>query len=162
MPAIISVIGRSNTGKTTLIEKLIRHFNTKGYKISIIKHMKHDFIIDHPGKDTWRYREAGAFASAISNDRRFALISDIDGTMPPLALAERFMEGADLVIIEGYKEGEVPKIEVIGDAPEPPLYLGGVRNIIALVTDRDLAADFPLFRRDDIEGVAAFIEDMVF
>lgn len=158
MPPIIAIIGRSGSGKTTLIEKLIGYFGSRGLRIAIIKHMRHDFDIDHPGKDTHRYRDAGARASAIMNDREFAMTMSIDGPLSPSEAAERFFPGLDLVIVEGFKEGAIPKIEVIGDGGEAPLLDSGIDDIIAVVTDRDVRIGAPLFRRDDVEGVAALIE----
>jgi len=158
MPPIIAIIGRSGSGKTTLIEKLIGYFESRGLRIAIIKHMRHDFDIDHPGKDTHRYRDAGARASAIMNDREFAMTMSIDGPLSPSEAAERFFPGFNLVIVEGFKEEAIPKIEVIGDGGEAPLLDSGIDDIIAVVTDRDIRLGAPLFRRGDFEGVAAFIE----
>lgn len=158
MPPIIAIVGRSGSGKTTLIEKLIGYFESRGLRIAIIKHMRHDFDIDHPGKDTHRYRDAGARASAIMNDREFAMTMGIENALSPPQAARRFFSGYDLVIVEGFKEGAIPKIEVIGDGGEAPLLNSGVDDIIAVVTDRDVRIDAPVFRRDDAEGVAALIE----
>ncbi|TAL39037.1 MAG: molybdopterin-guanine dinucleotide biosynthesis protein B [Spirochaetes bacterium] len=160
MPHIISIVGRSGSGKTTLIERLLRHWGEGGLKIAIIKHMKHDFTVDTPGKDTFRYREAGAAASIITNDRDYAVMASNVDALSPVDLAQRFFPAFDLVIIEGYKEGDITKIEVIGDSPEGPLDTSGVRNITALVTDTAVRDKRPVFRRDDIGGVARFIEEL--
>ncbi len=161
MPLIISIIGRSGSGKTTLIEKLIRHFSVRGHKIATIKHMRHEFDIDRPGKDTWRYREAGAHAVIITNDRDFALMSRNDSALESEALAEKYFSEYDLVIIEGEKEGSAPKIEVIGDSHEPPLFRSGTLDVAAVVTDSPLSAGVPVFVRNDAEGVASFIETLL-
>lgn len=161
MSQIISIVGRSSSGKTTLIEGLIRFFNKKGCSISIIKHIKHDFDIDYKGKDTHRYRLAGAFSSIITNDRMFAIISDIYDNMTPVDLANNFLSKSALVIIEGFREGDTPKIEVIGDSTEEPLFMSGVKNIVAIVSDRIIDSKLPLFKRNDIEGIGEFIEKLL-
>lgn len=157
MPKIVTIIGRSGSGKTYLIEKLTKYLRDKGFRISIIKHMKHDFEIDHYGKDTYRYREAGAFSSLITNDRKFAVISDIEEEMSPVDLANKYMTGSDIVLIEGYKQGDLQKIEVIGDSDEPHLFMSGFSNIIAIVTDRSIDTMMPVFKRDEIEHIGDFI-----
>jgi molybdopterin-guanine dinucleotide biosynthesis adapter protein len=159
MRAILSIIGRSNTGKTTLIEALIRHFNAQGIKIATIKHMKHDFEIDYPGKDTWRCREAGAHGVAITNGRWYAVVSRSEADLGPEEMAERFFPECDLVIIEGDKESGLPKIEVIGSMKEIPLFRSGVGGIVAIAADVGVDSALPIFRRDDVSGIAAFIQE---
>ncbi|MDY6934270.1 MAG: molybdopterin-guanine dinucleotide biosynthesis protein B [Spirochaetota bacterium] len=161
MPSIIAIVGRSNSGKTTLIEKLIHYFNMKGKKLSIIKHMKHEFDIDYEGKDTFRYKEAGAFSSLITNDMMFAIVSKIDDNSTPLDLAHNYLNDSDLVIIEGFREGNIFKIEVIGNSEEKPLYISGVENIAAIVTDQTIETELPIFQRNDIENIGKFIEEYI-
>ncbi len=158
MPPLITIVGRSGSGKTTLIEMLIEHFRSRGRKIAVIKHLRHDFDIDHPGKDTHRYRDAGAQAGAIMNEHELALMMSLETPLSPMQIVDRYFSGYDMVIVEGYREGATPKIEVIGDSEERPLFDSGVGGVIAVVTDRDIRADVPLFRRDDVIGVASLIE----
>ena len=154
---IITVIGRSGSGKTTLVEKLIMHYKSEGRKVSALKSMRHDFQIDHEGKDTWRYREAGVFSSAITNGRMMAFVSDIDADYTPLDLAHLYFPDSDVIIIEGYKESRSPKIEVIGDSPEDPLFTGD-DAVKIVVTDREITAPLPVFKRDDILSIVREIE----
>jgi len=154
---ILTVTGRSGSGKTTLIEKLIAHYKSLGKKVSVVKSMRHEFETDPAGKDTFRYRESGAFASIITNGKKFALISGIGNDEDPLDLAKKFFRDSDIVIIEGYKEGKIRKIEVIGDQEEAPLFHDD-HNIKILVTDRILKTGLPVFKRNDIDGIAAEIE----
>lgn len=156
-PMIITVTGKSGSGKTTLIEKLIMHYKRTGKKISVIKSMRHEFHTDPEGKDTFRYRESGAVSSIITNGKRFALISEIDDRSDPLDLAEKYFSESDIVIIEGFKEGNVMKIEVIGDSDEPPLFPGD-SQIKIIVTDRNIRAELPVFRRNDIQSIVSAIE----
>jgi len=158
---IFAVVGRSNSGKTTLVEKLVRHYTRGGLKVSTIKSIRHDYEMDHPGKDSYRHREAGAFSSAITSGKKFSLISTIDDDMTPLELAQRYFSHSDLVIIEGYKEGDTQKIEVVGDSSEDPLFLSGVDNILLVASDNSLETVLPQYRRDDVEGILRGIEDLI-
>jgi molybdopterin-guanine dinucleotide biosynthesis adapter protein len=158
MKILLSIIGRSGSGKTTLIEKLIKKYRTEGRGVGVLKHMKHDFEMDHKGKDTFRYREAGAAVSAISNDRKFAVTADIGGESP-VVLASQFFRNVDIVIIEGFKEGDIAKIEVIGDSKESPLFMGGT-DVVAVVTDGIVETKAPVFKRDDIDCIAGFIDKL--
>jgi len=133
-PLIIPITGRSGSGKTTLIEKLIVYYKIRGKKVSVIKSMRHTFETDSPGKDTFRYRESGAFSSIITNGKKFSLISEIDNEANPLDLADKYFSDSDIIIIEGFKEGNLQKIEVIGDSKETPLFHDD-KNIKILVTD---------------------------
>lgn len=156
---IISVTGRSGSGKTTLIEKMIVHYKSLGKKVSVIKSMRHDFDTDPEGKDTYRYRESGASASIITNGKKFALISEIDNEANPLELAKKFFSDSDIIIIEGFKEGDQKKIEVIGDSKETPLFYDD-KNIRILVSDKVLDTELPVFKRDDIEVIIEAIEKL--
>lgn len=154
---IITIVGKSNSGKTTLVEKLVKYYTSMGKKVSALKSMRHDFQIDHEGKDTWRYRDAGAFSAAITNGRMMAFVSDIDSEYTPLDLAHLYFPDSDVIIIEGYKESKSPKIEVIGDSTEAPLYTGD-DAVKLLVTDRMIKAEIPVCRRDDIAAIVNEIE----
>lgn len=156
-PLIITVTGKSGSGKTTLIEKLIAYYKNSGKKISVIKSMRHEFHTDPEGKDTSRYRGSGAFSSIITNGKKFAFISEIDDGSDPLILAEKYFSSSDIIIIEGFKEGDVRKIEVIGDSDEPSLFLND-KNIKMIVTDKIISTSLPVYRRDDIQSIASAIE----
>lgn len=157
MQKIITIIGRSGSGKTTLVEKLINHYKAEGKKVSALKSMRHDFQIDHEGKDTWRYREAGVFSAAITNGRKMAFVSDIDTDYTPLDIAHLYFPESDVIIIEGYKESRGPKIEVIGDSGEEPLYKGD-DAVKIVVTDRVITAPVPVFKRNDIASIVREID----
>lgn len=156
---VIAFTGRSGSGKTTLIEKLVARFTAAGMRVGVVKHMRHEFDIDHPGKDTHRYRSYGAAVSSITNGQSLAIIADDTGGLSPLDAAPSLFAACDLVIIEGQKEGAYPKIEVIGPSTESPLYLAGVENIIALASDGHHPVDMPVFKRDDIDAIAKFVMD---
>lgn len=106
-------MGWTNSGKTTFITKLISKLKDKGYKIATIKHNAHKFKIDKPGKDSWLHREAGAETVVLSSHEKVAVIKEVKEEVPVEELVDRYIDSNfDLVIIEGYKTGAVPKIEI--------------------------------------------------
>jgi len=117
-PPIISVVGRSNSGKTTLIEKLIPELKKKGYRIATIKHHTHDFEIDQPGKDTWKHYHAGSDVVMLASSFKLAIIENIPKELTLEELAEK-APTVDLIITEGYKKKKQPKIEVIRNKMPP-------------------------------------------
>ncbi len=154
---IITITGRSDSGKTTLIERLVKKYTGTGITVSVIKSMKHDFDIDYPGKDSFRYREAGSTATAITNGSKFAIMSRNSENLSPLEIAEKYFPDSDVILIEGFKEGTSAKIEVIGESSEDPLYLTN-DTVKLIVTDKDITTDLPCFKRDDIDGIFTEIE----
>ena len=156
LPPIVCFVGRSNAGKTTVIEKLLPVLIRLGIKSGSIKHDVHGFDIDKPGKDSWRHKQAGAQRTIISSPAKLALVRDTDHdfTLDELAI---FFEGLDLIIAEGYKRESKPKIEVFRpEADESPLF-NGDENLIALVSDIKTGLDVPAFGLKDTDGLARFI-----
>lgn len=155
----IGVIGYSNSGKTTLIERLIPIFRARGLTVSAIKNAHHGFDMDRPGKDSFRYREAGAGQVLISTALRWALLTETPSA--PVSLDELLAQLApcDLVIIEGFKsEGRVPRIEVrrTGIA-ESPIFPHDP-NVVALATDHAVAAtELPVLDLNAPAKIAEFI-----
>ncbi len=114
MIPLVCFVGRSNSRKTTLLTRVVRGLKSRGYRVAAIKHSHHDFDIDQPGKDTWRLAQAGSDVVAISSPNRIAIIERVD-TELPLEQIERLMAGkADIVLAEGYKNGNTAKIRVLG------------------------------------------------
>ena len=112
MPNIISIVGKSNSGKTTLIEKLVPVLSKKGYKVATIKHDAHSFEIDKEGKDTYRHKKAGAKAVIISSSEKVALIKDVYKEADLDDLTMLLPDDIDIILTEGYKRSNMPKIEV--------------------------------------------------
>jgi molybdopterin-guanine dinucleotide biosynthesis protein B len=154
----IGIIGYSNTGKTTLIEKLIPLFTARGLRVAAIKNAHHGFDMDRPGKDSFRYREAGAAQVLIATSQRWALLTETP--QRPATLEELLGELApcDLVIIEGFKsEGHIPRIEVRRRAnTEPPIFPRDP-NVIAVATDEPLDTGLPQLDLDEATKIAEFI-----
>lgn len=156
-PPIISVVGKSGSGKTTLIEKLVPRLKALGVKVSIIKHDAHRFEIDHQGKDSYRHFHAGGDAVVITSAEKLALVKRLEQPMPVDEIVDRYLEDADIVITEGYKNGDKPKIEVFRPEAHPMPLCGPGDNRVALVTNADTACDCPRFKLDDVNGVVQFI-----
>jgi len=134
---VVGFAGFSGSGKTTLVESLIPAFKLRGLRVSVVKHAHHKFDIDYPGKDTWRHREAGAFEVVVASSQRLALIREFErpAQLTVHHLIAELYEGVDWVLVEGFKDSNLLKIEVWrADAGKPALY----RNddfIVAIATD---------------------------
>jgi molybdopterin-guanine dinucleotide biosynthesis adapter protein len=154
----ISFIGKSGAGKTTLIERLIPALTRQGLSVSALKHAHCGFDVDRPGKDSFRLREAGAAQVMIVGPERWALMTELRGPAPRLAQLLASMSVCDLVLVEGFRgEKAIPRIEVRGRDQAGPLAAAGDPDLIAVVCDDPLDVALPLFMRDDVAGIAAFI-----
>jgi len=156
MPQVICIVGRSQSGKTTLIEKLIPVIKNKGYRIGTIKHSHHIFDFDKSGKDSWRHKDAGAEAVIIASPGKIAMVkNDQRGTLESLL---DYFGDLDLVITEGYKGAHQPKIEVVRAARHDEALLREDEHLVAVVTDADLEIELPIFGLEEVENLADFIE----
>jgi molybdopterin-guanine dinucleotide biosynthesis adapter protein len=154
---IICIVGKSESGKTTLIEKLIPELKKRGYRIGSIKHTCQAFDIDKKGKDSWRHRKAGADIVVVASTNKIAMIKDND--CESLDCLEKYFNGVDLVIAEGFNKENIPKIEIVRKASgKEPLCLGDSK-LIAVVTDADTGHKVPRFGLEEIDKLADFIEN---
>ncbi len=153
-----SFVGRSNTGKTTVIERLIPILVGKGLKVAVIKHHPHDFEIDIPGKDTYRYKQAGATMSILASPGKVAVVEDTEAELTLEEIITRYIHDVNLLIVEGFKREEIPKIEVFQrkEGADMPVCAED-KNLIAVITDESIDTPLPVFARDDVGGVAEFI-----
>jgi molybdopterin-guanine dinucleotide biosynthesis protein B len=153
-----SIVGRSNTGKTTVIERLIPILVGKGLKVAVIKHHPHDFEIDIPGKDTYRYKQAGATMSILASPGKVAVVEDTETELTLEEIITRYIHDVNLLIVEGFKREEIPKIEVFQrkEGADMPVCAED-KNLIAVITDESIDTLLPVFSRDDVGGVAEFI-----
>ncbi|WP_027362792.1 molybdopterin-guanine dinucleotide biosynthesis protein B [Desulfospira joergensenii] len=158
-PQIISIAGKSNAGKTTLMEKLIAELTRRGYEIGSVKHAHDGFEIDKEGKDSWRHKNAGASAALIVTGTKAALVKD--DRRPALEKLEAYLGDMDIILVEGLKQEHLPKIEIFrkGGDYDRPLFLDSP-DLIAFVTDSDFSPDVPLFGLDQIDAIASFIEKL--
>ena len=156
----IGIIGYSNSGKTTLIEKLIPIFRSRGLSVSAIKNAHHGFDMDRPGKDSFRYREAGAGQVLIATALRWAMLTETPTRPATLEELLALLQPCDLVIIEGFKsEGHVPRIEVLRAAQsEQAIYLHDA-NVIAVASDYALEATLPVLDLNAPAKIADFIAE---
>jgi len=155
---IVSIVAASsNSGKTTLIEKLIAVFKGRGFRVAVIKHASQGFDLDSAGKDSWRFQQAGADAVLLAGQGRVALLKKSDHE-PAFHELEQLAGDADIVIYEGFKKNAKNKIEVYRDgvSGDQPLSLSD-DSFLALVSDRHVGVQVPWFDINDAEGVAAFI-----
>jgi len=157
MPQMISIVGRSQSGKTTLIEKLIPALKRRGYKIGTIKHSHHIFDFDKTGKDSWRHKDAGAETVIIASPGKIAMVkNDYRGSLDGL---QRFFDDLDLIITEGYKKEDKPKIEVVRAARHADVLLENDKHLVAVVSDVELQLNVPVFDLEDVDRLADFIEE---
>lgn len=156
-PPIVCFVGKSRSGKTTILERLIPELIGRGYRLGVVKHDVHGFDLDQPGKDTWRLRQAGAWRVAISAPREFALLGSVEEELPLAELVERYLGDVDLVLAEGYKRGTWPKIEVCRAARSQAL-LCRPEEVLAVISDLALEVPCPRFGLDDVVAVADFLE----
>jgi molybdopterin-guanine dinucleotide biosynthesis protein B len=158
MIPIVSIVGKSEIGKTTLIEKLLPELTRRGYRIATVKHDVHGFEVDQEGKDSWRHKKAGAHTVVISSPQKIALIRDVEKDSTLDEIRGKFIQDVDLILSEGYKKDVQPKIEVFRKGKYKELLCTREDNLIAIVSDQTFEVDVPCFFLDDIKGVADFIE----
>ncbi|MCP4748532.1 MAG: molybdopterin-guanine dinucleotide biosynthesis protein B [Desulfobacteraceae bacterium] len=159
-PPIVSIVSKKNSGKTTLLEKLIPELKRRGYRVGIIKHDTHGFDIDHEGKDSWRHKQAGADTVAISSPWKISVIKDVVKEYGVDEIVARYFANEDIVITEGYKKAGKPQIEVFrSTAHNSPLHTKEQPNtLIAVVSDVPIDLNVPWFDINDVVSIAQFIE----
>jgi len=164
-PPVFGVVGWKNSGKTTLMSHLIHEFAQRGYVVSVIKHAHLKFDIDHPGRDSFKMREAGARQIVLSSPRRFALMREL-GDTPEMTLESllTFAGPCDVILVEGYKREDYPKIEIRreGATSREPLSTE-FPGVVAIASDRpqDEREPLPTFPIDDIEPIVSFIIELL-
>ncbi|MGR3514864.1 MAG: molybdopterin-guanine dinucleotide biosynthesis protein B [Paracoccaceae bacterium] len=158
---IWGVTGWKNSGKTGLMERLVAEFTGRGLRVSTIKHAHHAFDIDHPGRDSYRHREAGAHEVLLSSGKRWALMHENRGA-PEASLDELLSKlgPADLVLIEGFKTSRHPKVEAHRSETGQPLIAPGDETIRAIASDSGAKVEGrETFDLDDTPGIADFIAE---
>lgn len=157
-PPVFMFVGHSGAGKTALVEKLLPEMTARGLKMATIKHAHHRVELDREGKDSWRYKQAGAVISMLVTATELQLVADAVDRREPAQLAERFLGEADMVLAEGFSLTPGDKIEVLRrERGKPPRCAPG-DGLIAMVTDMDeIYPQLPHFALDDIAGLADFL-----
>ncbi|OGP96349.1 MAG: molybdopterin-guanine dinucleotide biosynthesis protein B [Deltaproteobacteria bacterium RBG_16_47_11] len=158
MIPIISIVGKSDSGKTTFIEKLLPELTRRGYRVATVKHDVHGFEVDREGKDSWRHKQAGAHTTVISSPQKVALIRDVEQDLSLAELREKLIQDVDLILSEGYKKDVQPKIEIFRMEKHTELLCTQEDNLVAIVSDKEFNVGVSCFFLDDVKGVADFIE----
>ncbi len=155
---IYGVIGWKNAGKTGLMERLVTEITARGYRVSTVKHAHHSFDVDHPGRDSYRHREAGATEVLLASRNRFALMHELrDEDEPALSDLLAHLAPVDMVLIEGYKRDSHPKIEAFRAETNNPLIAPNDPTVRAVASDGPLELDRPVFDLNDTRAIADFI-----
>ena len=155
---IFGVTGYKNAGKTGLMERLVTEITGRGFSVSTLKHAHHAFDVDHPGKDSFRHREAGAHQVVLSSGKRWAMMTELRETSEP-SLNELIskMTPVDLILIEGWKRDDHAKIEAHRAETGNPLIAPNDPTIREIASDTTLKIDRPVFDLNDTKAIADFI-----
>ncbi len=162
---VIVVTGYSNAGKTTLMEKLIPALKALGQRVSVVKHAHHRFEMDHPGKDTWRHREAGAFEVVAASPHRLVLTREFEQSveLPVHAVLAEVYPGVDWVLVEGYRDCNLPKLEVWRAGNGKPVLYANDPFVAAVATDKPdnlpTPTGLPVLKVDDGPAIAQWLTD---
>lgn len=155
---VVAIVGESNTGKTTLLEKIIPELIRRGYRVATIKHHGHDFEIDREGKDSWRHRQAGATTTVLSSPRRVAVMADVEKDHDINELRDLYIRHADIILTEGFKRSRFPKIEVFRADLKDDIISRGDEHLLAVVGDVPSRISVPCLAATDVRGIVDLIE----
>lgn len=159
---VFAIAGYSGAGKTVLIERLIPEFTRRGLRIAVVKHSHHGFEIDHPGKDSFRHREAGAEEVMVVSPERWAIMRELRNEEEPsletlLAQLAASPQPCDLALVEGFKSAPIPKLEVVREGADRPLLYPFNPWVVAITAKPPVKTHLPQFDLDDIASMADFI-----
>lgn len=155
-PPVLCIVGSSNTGKTTLVENLITEYKRLGFRVGTVKHHIGEFEIDYPGKDSWRHTQAGADVVFVSSPFKAAMIKKVEQELT-LEQVVDLMGEVDIVLAEGYKESDRPKILVCSG--DPALQANPAPEcVICTIGHCDNYEGFPTFEPDDVQGLVNFLQ----
>jgi len=157
MHLILSIVGKSHSGKTTLLEKVIAELKRRNYKVAMVKHSHHANDLDKASKDTWRFTKAGSELSAINSLDHLAIYRKIDHFFDPQEISSFILWDYDIILTEGFKGSSYPKIEV-HRAEQGHDLVSDPGTILAVVTDEPLDIKVPQLSKDDVNGIADLIE----
>jgi molybdopterin-guanine dinucleotide biosynthesis adapter protein len=162
---VVGFAGYSGSGKTHLVERLIPALKMRGLRVSVVKHAHHKFDIDHPGKDTWRHREAGAFEVVVASDRRLALMREFEqpAQLSVHHLLAELYDGVDWVLVEGFKSSNLLKVEVWRPEAAKPARYPDDDFIVAIATDDPARLPQstlrPVLDLNDADAIAQWLVD---
>jgi len=155
---LLAIVGRKGAGKTTLIERLVPELKRRGHRVGTVKRPPHHFQADTPGKDSYRHFHSGADVSVVYHGEVAAAFFRIEAGTPVSQLADHLMPGCDVVLVEGHKTSDIPKIEVyrrgVGEGPLWP----ELEGVVAVVSDEDVEPGVPVLPLTDVGAIASFVE----
>jgi molybdopterin-guanine dinucleotide biosynthesis protein B len=156
MPPVVAIVGKSKSGKTTLIEKLVRELKSRGYRVATIKHSPQESDFDDSRKDSWRHVQAGSDATAVSATDKIVLIKPMTQEATLNEVVNLLGEDYDIILVEGFKQGNAPKIEV--HRKDNGALIEGIKKLIAIVTDETLETKTRQFSPEDTSALADLLE----
>jgi molybdopterin-guanine dinucleotide biosynthesis protein MobB len=158
---VVAFVAKSGTGKTTLLEKVIAELKQRGFRVGVMKHDAHSFNIDHPGKDSYRLKAAGAATMVITSPEKLAVVKEHSTAPAVEEIIATYFSDVDIVVTEGFKNSSLPKIELHRKERSPTLLCRGEQydpTLLAVASDEQLVLDVPLLDLNDAKAVADFIE----
>ena len=156
MPPVVSIVGKSESGKTTFIEKLIKELKSRGYQVATTKHVPEAVNFDESGTDSWRHIQAGSVATAVSSSEKVVLIKPVAQEATIDEVVSFLGEDYDIILAEGFKQGGAPKIEV--HRKDGGALIEGIKKLIAVVTDEPLETRARQFSPEDTGALADLLE----
>ena len=156
VPPLVCIVGFTGSGKTTVTVGLVSALKRWGLRVGTIKHDVHGFELDRPGKDSWGHKQAGASVTVVTSPKQIGMVMDVEHDHHPLEMLH-LMSGMDIVLAEGFKRTDLPKIEVYRPENSKPPACKGDSNLIAVISDAPLEWGVPRFSSKDLEKVANFI-----
>ena len=160
MHPIISIVGKSDSGKTTLLEKLITELKRRDYRVAVIKHSNEDYELDTAKKDSWRLNQAGSDITAICLAHKIAIFKPLEDDFSPEDFSHYICWDYDIILTEGFKRNSYPKIEV-HRAEQGDDLLSPLEQLLAVVTDVPIEVNVPQFSRDDTLEIINLIENNI-
>lgn len=158
MIPILSIVGKSDSGKTTLIEKLVPELTRRGYRVATVKHDVHGFEVDREGKDSWRHKQAGAHTVVISSPDKVALIRDVEKDLTLDEIRDKLIQDVDLILSEGYKKDVQPKIEIFRKEKHKELLCTKKDHLVAIASNKKFDIGVPCFGLEDMKRLGDFVE----
>ena len=158
---IICIVGIKNSGKTFYVQKLIEYFKKKNLKVASIKHAHHNFDIDYQNTDSFKHRKAGSDQVIVSSSKRWAKITELkDQNEKKLVNLINELDKTDVIVVEGFKNENYPKVEIVKDPDDSSLFLfPKLKNVIAIISEKYIETEIKQFRKDQINLVANYILD---
>ena len=154
---IIGIIGWKNSGKTYYVQEIIKKLRKKGYSVASIKHAYHEFDVDQPKTDSFLHRKAGSQQVIISSSKRWVKITELENnTEKNLTELLQQLSTTDIVIVEGFKNDNHPKIEIIKEKSKNYLF-NQISNVVALISDIEVDSNIRKFKKNEIELIVKFI-----